>query len=77
MLEKPVIRPHPNMLKNQKRNQELQSQCPASVRTTQPPPPEAIRQRAHEIYVAHGGGERMALNDWLAVEQELKRKLEG
>ncbi len=38
---------------------------------------EQIQQRAHEIYVAHGGAEGMALNDWLMAEQELKRKLEG
>jgi len=42
-----------------------------------PPTLEQIRQRAHDIYVARGGAEGSALNDWLQAEQELKRKLEG
>jgi len=42
-----------------------------------PPSQEQIRQRAHEIYVARGGGEGMALQDWLAAEQELMENHTG
>ncbi len=40
------------------------------------PTPEQLRQRAHDIYVAHGGAERMTLNEWLEAEQALKRQLQ-
>jgi hypothetical protein len=40
------------------------------------PTPDQIRQRAHDIYVARGGANGMALNDWLMAEQELKLKRE-
>ncbi len=59
-----------------KANEQYQS-VPTIQAPRLPPTPEQIRQRAHEIYVAHGGAEGMALNDWLMAEQELKRKLEG
>jgi hypothetical protein len=36
---------------------------------------EQIHQRAHEIYMTHGGARGMALSEWLKAEQELKRKL--
>jgi hypothetical protein len=41
-----------------------------------PPTLEQVRERAHDIYLAHGGAERMMMDDWLVVEQELKRQLE-
>lgn len=36
---------------------------------------DQIPQRAHEIYAALGGAQRMTLADWLKAEQELKRWL--
>ena len=36
---------------------------------------EQIRQRAQAIYRARGGMMRMALNDWLKAEEELKQEL--
>jgi len=33
---------------------------------------DQIRRRAHEIYVARGRTEGLALNDWLTAESELK-----
>jgi hypothetical protein len=51
--------------------------APISQTPKLPPTPEQIRQRAHDIYVARGGAEGMALSDWLMAEEELKRKLEG
>jgi len=41
-----------------------------------PPTPKQIRQCAHDICVAHGGPEGMALNDWIEAEQKLKLQLE-
>jgi hypothetical protein len=35
---------------------------------------EEIRQCAHDIYLARGGQEGLALNDWLAAEQQIQRK---
>jgi len=53
-------------------------QSAPTIHSAQPPPTqEQIRQRAHDIYVARGGTEGMALNDWLDAEQDLKRILEG
>jgi hypothetical protein len=37
-------------------------------------PTEAeIRERAHALYLARGGGEGHQLEDWLAAERELRR----
>lgn len=36
------------------------------------PSPEEIRRRAHEIFLARGGGPGRQLDDWLAAEAELK-----
>jgi Protein of unknown function (DUF2934) len=47
-----------------------------NIQSLKPPPTlEQVRQQAHDIYVAHGGAERMALSDWLKAEQELQRQL--
>ena len=32
---------------------------------------ERIRQRAHEIYLAHGGQDGSDMDDWLQAEQEI------
>jgi Protein of unknown function (DUF2934) len=37
-----------------------------------PPNPDEIRQRAHEIFIARGGGHGQDLDDWLKAESELK-----
>ena len=53
-------------------------QSAATVQTLKPQPTlEQIRQQAHDIYVAHGGAERMTLSEWFQAEQELKRQLKG
>jgi len=75
MRDPPEQPPPPNMMKKQNRNQKSRSQSPSTDKAPQPPTPEEMSQRAHEIYLAHGGKERMALNDWLTVEQELEQKL--
>ena len=38
---------------------------------------EQIRRRAHEIYLARGGGEGSDLEDWLQAEIEIQQALEG
>jgi hypothetical protein len=39
--------------------------------------PENIRRLLDAAYIEHGGAERMRLGEWLAVEEELKQKLES
>ena len=38
---------------------------------------EEIRQRAHEIFMAHGGTSGNELDDWLRAEQKLKQERAG
>ena len=33
---------------------------------------ERVAQRAYELYLARGGGDGMAMEDWLAAERELR-----
>ena len=33
---------------------------------------ERVAQRAYELYQARGGGDGMAMEDWLAAERELR-----
>lgn len=40
-------------------------------------PLDQIRLRAYEIYMARGGADGYALNDWLQAESELAVKTEG
>ncbi|MCI0489990.1 MAG: DUF2934 domain-containing protein [Blastocatellia bacterium] len=44
------------------------SESPAAIAT---PMAEEIGQRAYEIYLARGGGEGHAIEDWLQAEREL------
>jgi hypothetical protein len=32
-----------------------------------------VEQRAYELYLARGGGDGMAMEDWLAAERELRQ----
>lgn len=65
-------------MRTSKRKANERYQSAPTIQTSKLPPTlEQVRQRAHEIYVARGGAEGMALNDWLTAEHELKRKLEG
>jgi hypothetical protein len=32
-----------------------------------------VAQRAYELYLARGGGDGMAMEDWLAAERELRQ----
>jgi hypothetical protein len=34
---------------------------------------ERVAQRAYELYLARGGGDGMAMEDWLAAERELRQ----
>ena len=43
----------------------------------EPPTPEEIRQRAHEIFMARGGAPGNELEDWLRAEQQLKQQRDG
>ncbi len=36
------------------------------------PDEEAIRQRAHEIWLSRGGGSGHEMDDWLEAERELR-----
>jgi DUF2934 family protein len=38
--------------------------------------PELLRQRAYERYLARGGEHGHDLDDWLAVEQELRGRVD-
>jgi hypothetical protein len=37
---------------------------------------QEIQQRAHALYLARGGMDGLALNDWLQAEAQLKREFE-
>lgn len=60
-------------MKRPKRKLDEHHQGAPALQTSEAPPTlDSIRRHAHEIYVAHGGAEGMALNDWLQAEQKLK-----
>jgi len=59
----------------QKANEQFQGA--PTIRSAQlPPASEQIHQR-NSACAAHASAERMTLNDWRDVEQEVKRKLEN
>jgi hypothetical protein len=61
-------------MKTTKRNKNQQYQSAPTIKTPVPPPtPEAIRLRAHQIFLARGGVPGRELEDWLLAEQELKQ----
>jgi hypothetical protein len=37
------------------------------------PKPDEIRRKAHEIYLARGGGQGLELDDWLMAEREMRQ----
>ena len=39
-----------------------------------PPTPEAIRQRAYQLFLARGGSGGSEFEDWLKAENELKQE---
>jgi hypothetical protein len=64
-------------MKTSKRKADKQFKSAPAIHSPKlPPSVEEVRKRAHEIYVARGGANGLALNDWLSAEEELKRKLE-
>jgi hypothetical protein len=64
-------------MRTSKRKPDEQYQTAPTIHFPQLPPIlEQIQQRAHDIHVARGGAEGMAMQDWLTAEQELKRQLE-
>jgi hypothetical protein len=54
-------------MKRTKRNVRSGTELPPKAR----PSEERIRQRAHEIHKARGGGSGRELDDWLQAEREL------
>jgi hypothetical protein len=64
-----------NIMGKQNKNQKTRDPLKVSVKS---PTPEQIRERAHKIYLARGGGGNPAgtpdqeLADWLQAERELK-----
>ena len=38
---------------------------------------ERVAQRAYELYLARGGADGMAMEDWLAAERELTRSVDA
>ena len=60
-----------------KRKASERHQSSPTVHSAQlPPASEQIHQR-NSACAAHASAERMTLNDWRDVEQEVKRKLEN
>jgi hypothetical protein len=53
---------------------EPNQKAPTNQTSVVLPTQEQIRQRAHEIFLARGGGPGNALEDWLIAEKELKEK---
>jgi len=64
------------MKTSKKNHSEHYQSAPAIQTAASPPAPEQIRQRAHEIYLARGGEEGRALNDWLMAEKEVKKNVQ-
>ena len=50
---------------------DISVEASGSSAISAPPAPEEIQQRAYEIYLARGGGDGNALEDWLQAEREL------
>jgi hypothetical protein len=65
-------------MKNPRMNRHQQSLHRCTVHNpVLPALPEKVRRLLNATYAAHGGAERMSLDEWRAIEQELKRKLEN
>jgi hypothetical protein len=64
-----------NNMKTIKRNKKPQYECAPTIKNpVAPPTPEAIRLRAHQIFLSRGGIPGRELEDWLLAEQELKQR---
>lgn len=62
-------------MRTSKRNAGERYQSARTIDSPQLPPTlEQIQQRARDIYLIHGGAEKMTLNDWVMAEKELRRK---
>jgi len=61
-------------MKTTKRSKQQQYQSAPTIKIPgSPPTPEAIRLRAHKIFLSRGGIPGRELEDWLLAEQELKQ----
>jgi DUF2934 family protein len=54
------------------RRKDYAAAPPAGDTTTTNMEPDRVAQRAYELYLARGGGEGRAMDDWLSAERELK-----
>ena len=62
-------------MKTYKSNKQPQFTSAPTIKTPPPPPtPEAIRRRAHEIFLARGNAPGSELMDWLKAERELREE---
>jgi len=59
------------MAKSRKRYDDISSPEPDTVAGSDRYDPERIAARAYELYLARGGGDGQAWDDWLAAEREL------
>jgi len=59
------------MAKSRKRHDDISSPEPDNVSGGNGNNPERIAARAYELYLARGGGDGQAWDDWLAAEREL------
>jgi len=55
-------------------NPEGEPALPPGSTSAARPSQEEIARRAHEIYLARGGGEGHEIEDWLQAERELTQK---
>jgi hypothetical protein len=61
-------------MKTTNRNKNPKYESAPTIKTPELPiSPEAIRLRAHKIFLARGGIPGRELEDWLLAEQELKQ----
>ena len=54
------------------RRKDYEAPPPAGDTTTVNMEPDRVAQRAYELYLARGGGDGRAMDDWLRAEHELR-----
>jgi hypothetical protein len=62
-------------MKTPKWNKQPQFASAPTIKTPTPvPTPEAIRERAHQLFLARGNAPGSELMDWLKAERELREE---
>jgi hypothetical protein len=54
------------------RRKDYEASAPAGDTTTVNMEPDRVAERAYELYLARGGGDGRAMDDWLRAEHELR-----